>query len=276
MASYSPKDLQNLPASDSLESISGLTIRGQGDTVEEPDTYDFELVDLLCVNYIPLVQDSLQEDLRAMRKELEAWQAWESAKYEEQVQDKIERHLLPADNSVASKMKRMAYRIKVVDYLRRSSSSWLSRLNNDVKKYSETVQNSEVLSKIHQNLQEHYFPEVSVFKQFRAMLKSVSQAFTLREQHIRQPFLFTHMYHKYDNHLDVFTPEIKVGWFHIHLEDPTDDSPDLVTINFEFSDYTLQFNRALWRSLLPEIDEHLLKKGKRLLSERVMNLVAET
>ena len=94
------------------------------DNPKEPVVTDFDMSNLLYINYRPPVSNpAAEDDLVLLEKELQAWKAWESANCEQQVLAKVTSKDLPADLSLQSKWERMSYRAKVTD-IKRERSPW--------------------------------------------------------------------------------------------------------------------------------------------------------
>lgn len=82
---------------------------------------DVDLTNILYIHNIPMVPANMRPELDARIKSITSWMAWELTRIEDAVQDKIRDRDLPMDDSMASKLKRMSYRSKVLDYTRRVS-----------------------------------------------------------------------------------------------------------------------------------------------------------
>lgn len=84
---------------------------------------DLDLANIRYVHNIPIVSTDMKPQLDARIEAISAWLAWELTRAEDNVQRKIKSSDLPTDDSVASKLKRMSYRSKVITYTR-TSSHW--------------------------------------------------------------------------------------------------------------------------------------------------------
>lgn len=82
---------------------------------------DVDLANILYIHNIPIVPANTRPELDACIKSTTSWVAWGLTRIENAVQDKIRDLDLPMDDSMASKLKRMSYRSKVLGYTRRVS-----------------------------------------------------------------------------------------------------------------------------------------------------------
>lgn len=82
---------------------------------------DLDLANIRYIHNIPIVPANMKPQLDARIESISAWLAWELTRVEDMVQRKIKAGDLPTDDSVASKLKRMSYRSKVITYTRMSS-----------------------------------------------------------------------------------------------------------------------------------------------------------
>lgn len=91
--------------------------------LENTQNADLDLPNILAYYSIPLPHDHLREEYQKAQQDVHIWQAWEAARAEGLVQEKIKSGDLPGDNSYESKLKRTAYRVKVILYLR-DNANW--------------------------------------------------------------------------------------------------------------------------------------------------------
>jgi hypothetical protein len=108
-------DAKEWPSALSVEVLEGILLQNNNAT-------DFDLVNILLVYALAFVKDPLKESYKKVYHDIEIWQAWESARCEAEVQKKIQQGQLPSDNSPESKLKRTGYRIKVIEYFRRTAN----------------------------------------------------------------------------------------------------------------------------------------------------------
>lgn len=91
----------------------------EASTVQDyANTSDLDLANILYVQHLPSVPDVKKAALSANVKSINLWLAWELTRVEDQLNGKIKSEQLPNDASVASKSKRTAYRVKVLDSYR--------------------------------------------------------------------------------------------------------------------------------------------------------------
>jgi len=258
-------------------SISGLSMPLNDEhrvpLAEAQATEDLELVNVLNVNYIPLTEDQYQNDLAAQRKALTTWQAWEAAKYETYVAGKVKQNLLPSDKSFEAQIKRMTYRMKVIDVLRSSASAtWIAKGNLNITSFSEKAQEAEFLSTVNNHLKTRYLQTGNLPKEFCAILNAISVTIALNDTKTAQPFLVTHVIHQFDDRQRKLVPVIKVNWFKVTKESIPRSSPANVLVHYEFSDCTLEFDLNMWEKIKTEIPGDDLERGNGILKERTLNL----
>ncbi|KAJ3573895.1 hypothetical protein NPX13_g4543 [Xylaria arbuscula] len=95
-------------------------------TVSRTVDDDFELLNILMVfSSMPQdgLSDTMKKQLQEARENVLEWQAWEAKNIEDVVARKVNTHELPQDKSVASALKRNAYRAKVA-HTYRERSGW--------------------------------------------------------------------------------------------------------------------------------------------------------
>jgi len=82
------------------------------------------------VNFAPggLTGDALK-NLQDLQSQVRSWQAWSSTLSEGELQEQIDKKILPDDNSGPSMAKRSSYRSKVFDFLMRRSAWYASRFH---------------------------------------------------------------------------------------------------------------------------------------------------
>ena len=87
------------------------------------DTNDLDISNILYSIRVPLDLSSQADNVQQLFVDINDWEAWECARCEQAVQEKVHGGQLPSDNSVASKSKRNQYRVKVFGFLR-TNSAW--------------------------------------------------------------------------------------------------------------------------------------------------------
>jgi hypothetical protein len=82
------------------------------------------------VNFAPggLTGDALK-NLQDLQSQVRSWQAWSSTLSEGELQEQIDKKILPDDNSGPSMAKLSSYRSKVFDFLMRRSAWYASRFH---------------------------------------------------------------------------------------------------------------------------------------------------
>lgn len=114
---------KSLEAGDLLGDLKSLV------ELKDTQTADLDLPNILVAYSIPLPLDHLRQDYHKAQQNVHIWQAWEAARTEGLVQDQIKSRGLPSDSSYESKLKRTAYRVKVIQFLR-ESANWCVLLLN--------------------------------------------------------------------------------------------------------------------------------------------------
>lgn len=128
-----------MASSSSLDDSSDLTIPLEagdlsGDLksivlLEDTKTADLDLPNILFAYSIPLPRDHLRAVYKKAQQNVHIWQAWEAARTEGLVHEKTRSKDLPSDNSYGSKLKRTAYRVKVIQWLRDHATWYILLLN---------------------------------------------------------------------------------------------------------------------------------------------------
>lgn len=115
--------VKSLEAGDVLGDLKSL------DQLKNTKTADLDLPNILVAYLIPLPLDRLRKDYEQAQQNVHTWQAWEAAKTEGWIAEKIKSGDLPSDNSYESKLKRTLYRAQVIESLRKTSSWYVLLLN---------------------------------------------------------------------------------------------------------------------------------------------------
>lgn len=63
--------------------------------------------------------------------------------------------------------------------------------------------------------------------------------------------------------------------FFIGLKSFDKENLESVEIHWGFADYSLYFDRKIWKEIEPKIPKDDLEEGRRILSERTLNFSAE-
>jgi len=87
------------------------------------DTRDLDIANIIFIDQLPQVPESQIDNLKTLVSNVNDWEAWESARCEQAVHQKVQEQQLPGDNTVNSKSKRTQYRSKVCSFLR-TNSPW--------------------------------------------------------------------------------------------------------------------------------------------------------
>jgi hypothetical protein len=183
---------------------------------DKAPTTDLDLTNIFYFSEIPEDQQEQSDDLKSLLSTIEDWKAWESTKCEQAVQSKISSKALPSDLSVASRSKRIAYRAKVLEYIRKQSpwfvqSIWILHLLNMLTRIVNvdtgitekvSVPDTQPVNLAVVNTLIDIEP-LAPNLPYRNFLKAVGAAFSF-EVELVQPYYHTVIGFQYDNVIEKF------------------------------------------------------------------------
>ncbi|EEU38850.1 uncharacterized protein NECHADRAFT_83168 [Fusarium vanettenii 77-13-4] len=241
---------------------------------------DVDLTNILYIHNIPMVPANMRPELDTRIKSITSWVAWELTRIEDGVQDKIRDRDLPMDDSMASKLKRMSYRSKVLDYTRRVSR-WLVENLNPVTHSSQVSEGEDKinLAVAHSILEAFGTPSSP---QVLNVLKATTQ-----------PHMFCVIDYDHDTIRETITATIKTFFFNVTVTESQDPSSHPARGNFshrnnafappeakfykarvEYTHTEANFEFRLWSENAPE-EATRYALGKQVLAQRQLRLLKE-
>ncbi|RAK95850.1 uncharacterized protein BO80DRAFT_247568 [Aspergillus ibericus CBS 121593] len=216
------------------------------DYVDPPEgvdvTSDYGTPNLLFLYYYRLVSDSDREALKSLKNDIEAWNAWELAQAESQLNNQMRKDNLPTDDLLESRVKRTDYRAKVISALRQRSQSWLSETEN--RQYSIEVETDEdnMNQRLMDELQVRLESDERLPDQFDVVLRIINRIIAARRSDEFQQYQSTHVELKVNEDSN---PEIKCISFTIS-EGEKKKRSDSVVVKIDYVNYRYQLDRNTW------------------------------
>ncbi|KAI3339003.1 hypothetical protein F4824DRAFT_498857 [Ustulina deusta] len=209
-------------------------------------------------------------DLDPLWKAVDSWNAWELAIAEEHVVSQLNKGNLPGDDSIPSRMKRSAYRGKVIATLREQGESpWLIKNSSPIpKKFEGDIEKDKVNAKIRELLREYYSTSgvlrnnlvISVIAGVIASTRDVSPRYVLSD--VQVPL---------DNTVRDAYPGTRQCNFVVtqHELEASDD----VHLTVEWIDSGFKLDTGAWREYSGgEETQERIKAGQEILQEMRLNI----
>ncbi|PWY67096.1 hypothetical protein BO94DRAFT_561226 [Aspergillus sclerotioniger CBS 115572] len=244
------------------------------DYVDPPEgvdvTSDYGTPNLLLLYYCRPVSDSDKETMKSLKTDLEAWNAWELAQAESQLNNQMRKGNLPTDDLLESRIKRTDYRAKVISALRERSQSWLSETENRQFTIEVETNEDDMNAKLEDEIQVRLESDERLPDQFDVVLRIINRIIAARRADETQQYQSTHVELKVEekDNLEIKSISFAVSEAEKKKED------DSVVVKIEYVNYRYQLDRNTWDENKDKAQE-MISRGERIRRDMTLEMCVD-
>ncbi|EHK99317.1 hypothetical protein GLAREA_08724 [Glarea lozoyensis ATCC 20868] len=256
------------------------TINGRGEAPPDPPPDptamgDNDVKNVLYINFNPNFDDPVIEaDIKAKNKVLQLNTNWLSLRAGVETAKNIKDGKLPGDMSVASQMKRSAYRAKVIDYIM-LKSSWMGGFKTQGVERTYSVKKAEFHTELLTTFLEGMGLQPTVYGALEGVLKMISDSiFSAENTTEKSMFYLLSTVYTWDEITKDVQPTVRTFYFEAtsEVKKYVAGKATINTVNLKigFMQNDSIFNLDVWDSGVgTEIKKYLVAEGVKIVNEPI-------
>ncbi|KAL2864788.1 uncharacterized protein BJX67DRAFT_360306 [Aspergillus lucknowensis] len=234
---------------------------------------DVDVESIVYINLEKEIPADLQKRLRDLEENLRISGQWLSIKAGILTQRKMNEGQLPRGDELDDKLRRAAYRAKVIEAYMTQNVPWIEPYATDIRKNNINVRKAELHLELLKIVIQGITVPLKVHAKLEAILKKVADGIKAGSQSSSQKQLYSILLsvYKYDERLHAVVPAVRTVYFTIQQDVKKyvlgKSSIEWAQFQLGFVQHDYHFQETVWSGVKEETIKYLKELGVKVIRE---------